>query len=343
MPSYVFSGQTGLPGGVSTAVPTSGSLSLDNFHGATPLVFRFVKTISTSTVDYNLRTDMLANGWDGTSTFMAIVGVAAGVYVSSSGAGGAFDTGVIAYNKSNKIIINVSGYIYGRGGNGGSALGSSGSPSNGNPGSYALYLRHTATVYVLSGGIIGGGGGGGGGGYATGGGGGAGGSSGGSGSGSGFGGGPGANGQPSGSLTVQNATPYGWNASYAGGGGGAVTGSAPSIYYTSTKINAGQASPGVGGGGGIVGGGGGWKNGSYDASSNGSYASSGPGAGVYASTAGGGGYYGTAGSAGWYYTSFSPVVGGTYSSGGAAGYSIRLLAPATVSTMIIGTVSGTIG
>jgi hypothetical protein len=345
MTSYVFNGQTGLPSGVSTAVPTSGALSLDNFHGATPSVFRFVKTISVSTSDYNLRTDMLASGWDGTATIMAIVGIASGVYVSSSGAGlGAFDTGVIAFNAKNKIVINVFGSIYGRGGNGGSATGLRTSPANGLSGGNALYLQHTATVYIHKGGAIGGGGGGGGGGDGTGGGGGAGGSYGGSGSGSGFGGGPGANGQPYGSLTQQSVTAYGWNSSYAGGGGGNVTGSAPSIYYTSYKINSGQGSGGVGGGGGIVGGGGGWRNGTYDVTSNGSIVSSGPGAGYYSYTAGGGGYYGAAGNGGWYYTTYTPsVTGAVYSSGGAAGYAIKLLSPATVSTVAIGTVTGTIG
>ena len=205
--SYVVAGTNGFPSAVSTAIPSSGQISLSNFHGA---VVSYSLTISSNTQNYNLRTALLAAGYSGSGAFSVTVTINSGVYVwSNSTSLAAFDTGSLTGGTIN--IIN-NGFIMGKGGVGGTAT--NGTGASGGP---AMSINQNVTINHTSGtGYIGGGGGGGGSG-AAGGGGGAGGGTGGSASGSSGGaggslGGTGGNGGGYGST--------GGSGGSAGGGGG---------------------------------------------------------------------------------------------------------------------------
>lgn len=126
---------------------------------------RFV--IAADTANYNIRDAMVSTGWNGSAKAVAHVVVNGGVTVSASSTGiYAMDSGSSWPGPSSITIFN-SGYILGKGGDGGPGGQGINSPrqitpgSNGGGGGPGLISRRPLTV---SGGWVAGGGGGGGGG-----------------------------------------------------------------------------------------------------------------------------------------------------------------------------------
>jgi len=79
-------------------------------------LFQFAKTLSSNVQEYNLRNDLLANGWDGVTPVDAQITVNSGVYVWSDNIStAAFTTGSLVADSVISIINN--GYIIGKGGN----------------------------------------------------------------------------------------------------------------------------------------------------------------------------------------------------------------------------------
>lgn len=132
-------------------------------------VFEFSRTLTGITYNYNLRNDLLANGWDGFAPVQVVITVSEGAIVASTTAFNyAFNTGG-SYNSGSNITVINRGTICGKGGNGGE--GSMGSPSSdgyktvgsaGEPGGPAMFVG--VAITLINFGVIGGGGGGGGGG-----------------------------------------------------------------------------------------------------------------------------------------------------------------------------------
>lgn len=122
--------------------------------------FVFNKTISVNTLNYNLKQDAIAAGWDQVMPLEANITVASGVYIGSSSTDlPAFDTNSAFPNGSLLTLVN-NGYILGKGGLGGRADNYGSLPGYyGGPG-----FRSQYTITVTNNGTIGGGGGGGGGG-----------------------------------------------------------------------------------------------------------------------------------------------------------------------------------
>jgi hypothetical protein len=137
----------------NTSVPTSGVISLSNFYDA----FRqFNLTLSSNQENWDLRAAAITAGWDGSSSL--VVNINSGVYVwsdTTSTAGliisGAFSGG---------LIVNNSGFIMGRGGNGSGVSGGYNGQAGG-PGITVSLTSGSATFNNQSSGYIGGGGGGG--------------------------------------------------------------------------------------------------------------------------------------------------------------------------------------
>jgi hypothetical protein len=199
------------------ALSTFGGMSARGFGFRTAGVFEF--TITSNQQELNLSTYLTSEGWNGSDK--VIVSIASGVYIWSDDVtvGGL----IIPSSMSGKVTIFNSGYIIGRGGNGG---GYDGAAQSGGP---AIDNSATGvTITNQSGAYIAGGGGGGGGG-------------------SGYGGGGGGSGGGNGGRgRHENGTIY------SGGTGGAVGQSgtsAPQDVYSG-----GGGGRGVGGG---TGGGGG--------------------------------------------------------------------------------------
>jgi hypothetical protein len=116
--------------------------------------FRHTKVISTDTLNYNLKADALANGWNGVDPLISTVTVNTGIYVgSSTNTGYGFDTGLTFPEGSYLRIVN-NGFIVGAGGKTYSRIGGSPTDINGGP---ALRAQHAVTV--TNAGTIGGGGG----------------------------------------------------------------------------------------------------------------------------------------------------------------------------------------
>lgn len=146
----------------NTAVPTSGAISASTFYGKRKL---FVLNITANVQQANLLSLLIAAGWNSDS--FVEVNISSGVWLWSDSTSQA---GLIISSIPNGLVINNSGKIIGRGGNGGGAMG-----VGGNGGAAISCSTSNTTINNLSGGYIAGGGGGGAGGYQAGGGGGAGG------------------------------------------------------------------------------------------------------------------------------------------------------------------------
>jgi len=145
--------------GAASGVPTSGAISIGNFYGISS-AYAFTKTLSSSVQNYNLRSDLLANGWDGVTPVNATITINPGVYVwTDSTSSAAFSTGSIVSDS----IINIinQGYIMGKGGEGGGVKASVIFwPQAGGP---AMDISYPITIdNTYSSAYIGGGGGGGG-------------------------------------------------------------------------------------------------------------------------------------------------------------------------------------
>jgi hypothetical protein len=136
----------------NTGVPTSGSIDLSDFYG-TVNVFTF--NITSNTENANVSTLATAAGWDGSQPL--ICNINSGVYVWSDTTSSAGL--IISGTFSGGLTVNNSGYIIGKGGDGGAG------ELNGNAGGPALSnASSNVTIINNSGAYIAGGGGGGGGG-----------------------------------------------------------------------------------------------------------------------------------------------------------------------------------
>lgn len=219
--------------------------------------FKFTKTISASTSNYDLKADAIANGWNEVLPLDAYVTINSGVTISSTSTSTpAFTTGS-SYPSGSRLTLINNGIIVGRGGAGGSAKGpfvpEPGGSTPGNPGS-AGGNAFTTTIKVSltnNNRIAGGGGGGAGGTTISYPGGGSGGGGGGGGIGvaprgnglNGFGGGADRNGTPGTAGTLTAAGPGGAGASGTGpnGPGG------PAGSYGAAGTSRGSAAGGAAG------------------------------------------------------------------------------------------------
>ena len=137
--------------GAASGVPSSGTISLGDFYGASS---SFAFTLSSSQENWNLRSAALASGWDGVSQLT--VNISSGVYVWSDSI--SLAGLIISGSFAGGLIVNNSGFIMGRGGNGGST---SFAVQNGGPGITVSLTSGSASFNNQSSGYIGGGGGGG--------------------------------------------------------------------------------------------------------------------------------------------------------------------------------------
>lgn len=99
-------------GGAGVAIPSSGAISLNNFHGASAI---FVKTFSSNTQDVNLRSALIADGWDQNTG--VIVNVNQGVWITSDYISGSKALTIVG-PFPNGLTINLNGIVAGGGGNG---------------------------------------------------------------------------------------------------------------------------------------------------------------------------------------------------------------------------------
>lgn len=133
----------------NTGVPTAGTISLANFYGSVKL---FIFNITENVQQINLRTYLLARGWDGNAPVE--LSLAAGRYLwSDSTAVPAVTTGLFPSG----LVFTNNGFIMGKGGRGGNAITGQ---LNGLSGGSAISLSSSCTI--INSGYIGGGGGGGG-------------------------------------------------------------------------------------------------------------------------------------------------------------------------------------
>jgi hypothetical protein len=138
----------------NTGIPTAGTISLSNFYGAVKL---FIFNITEDVQQINLRTYLLARGWDGNAPVQ--LSLAAGRYLwSDSTAVPAVTTGTFPGG----LVFTNNGFIMGKGGAGGNAdaRDTTGNTRDGRPGGTAISL--SAACSIINNGYIGGGGGGGG-------------------------------------------------------------------------------------------------------------------------------------------------------------------------------------
>jgi hypothetical protein len=147
--------------GAAVGIPTSGTISLSDFYGASN---KYVVTIDTDTADVDLYAYAVADGWD-ESTPLEVV-IDSGVYVYSTSTSNAAITASDTFTNGATIVNN--GYIVGKGGAGGTAGNFSGPVYGGNGGDGGTALSTSVAISVdnTNGTIAGGGGGGAGGGIA---------------------------------------------------------------------------------------------------------------------------------------------------------------------------------
>lgn len=85
--------------------------------------FRFAKTITTNTQNYNLKTDAVANGWNQVTPLDAYITINSGVTVSSTSTATPAFTTDSSYPSGSRLSLINDGIIIGRGGAGGPASG----------------------------------------------------------------------------------------------------------------------------------------------------------------------------------------------------------------------------
>jgi len=299
----------------NTDVPTSGLIRLGDFYDAVKLIF---VTISSDIKEANIADLATAAGWDGNGPVNVTINSGVYCWSDDTSAGGL----IVPASMTAAVRIFNSGYIIGRGGNGGAGVGQAG--FSGGPG--VQLFNSTTSITNNSGAFIAGGGGGGGGGLSSsdgssGGGGGAGGGIGGSSNGGGGGGAGGAvgaaggnspgnenntggvGGQCGGSGGGRNQNDGKDSVSGGGGGGRVLLGSG-----ANARIPTGSGADNPGGYGGASGQGGG-RNGYPYANATGTIGDDGP----YQSAGAGGGGWANAG---------GTSSGGGSRGGGAGGLSI---------------------
>lgn len=159
--SEYYAGGGLVPAGTSGtygAVPSSGTISIQNFYG-TSNAFTF--GINSSITNANLRTLAVNAGWNQSVPLVAVIG--SGVYITSTSTG----TPALTVNGSfpGGVTLTNNGAIVGMGGNGGRGWGLDAQSSNGLGGGTAIAVSVPITI-TNNGTFAGGGGGGGGGGMA---------------------------------------------------------------------------------------------------------------------------------------------------------------------------------
>jgi len=160
---YVRNGAYVPDAAANSSIPTTTSnMQFSQFYGATNQVSF---TISSSQQELNLQTYLTGQGWDGSTP--VVLTINSGVYLWSNSTSTA---GLIISSAfDNKLIIYNSGYIIGKGGNGGTAgAGSAGGPALSNSATGLIFTNNSG-AYIAGGGGGGGSGKGGGGGGAGGG------------------------------------------------------------------------------------------------------------------------------------------------------------------------------
>ena len=154
--SIVSAGTLGFPsGGGGVAIPSSGQISLNDFHGASS---QFELTIASNQTNLNVRTLAISSGWNQTARLRVVINPGIYVYgIESFLSSIAMDfTGDYP---SGVELVNY-GFIMGLGGNGGSASGNS-LIFPGDAGGAAIRFQADRPFSIINAGFIGGGGGGG--------------------------------------------------------------------------------------------------------------------------------------------------------------------------------------
>ena len=152
--------QTGFRGIVGKTQDSS-TISMADGYGKSNFK-TLTKTISSLTLNYDMRADAIALGWDGVSKLNFTVTINNGVVVGSSSTGSYAFYISPTFPAGSVLTVNNFGYIVGRGGDGGQGVYYNGSAwvtttaGTGGPAFYAGFA-----VNLNNGGIIGGGGGGG--------------------------------------------------------------------------------------------------------------------------------------------------------------------------------------
>ena len=242
---------------VNAAIPTSGTISMGNFYGATNRV-PISLTISTNSFNYDVFANRGPAYVAGASD--VVVTVNPGVTVGSTSTGAAAMLVPSGFSPGDTVTIVNNGAIQGRGGNGGNGASSPPTATSGGPGGgggSAISVSRP-TVITNNGVVAGGGGGGGGGGLRNagtaklpqiiGGGGG--------GGGAGVNGGSGGSGGP---APAGAGTPGGGGTSTTGGAGGPGGG----VLLTAGGTGGGRGASGTAGGTGSTPGGSGGGGGNY--------------------------------------------------------------------------------
>ena len=146
-------------------VPSSGTISIGNFYGKSNAV-TINLTIAASTTNYNLKTALIAAGWNQVTPVICTCTINAGVTVYSTSTGSyAWQTGT-GYPAGSSLSLINNGIIVGRGGNGG-AGGNTGVAGAAGGGAGPALLASVPISITNNNRIAGGGGGGGGGGAAS--------------------------------------------------------------------------------------------------------------------------------------------------------------------------------
>ena len=143
--------------GASSGIPASGTISMNQFYGASALA-QF--TLTSNQQDFNARNWLIGQGWSGSGAVQLTIASNVYIYASSTSAyafnmGGSYPAGL--------TLIN-NGRIMARGGNAATnnnftSAFSQPIPNNGGSGGTAMYL--TGNITIQNNGYIGGGGGGG--------------------------------------------------------------------------------------------------------------------------------------------------------------------------------------
>lgn len=137
----------------ATGIPASGTISMSDFYGKSSL---FTFTLSSNQENWDLRSAAITAGWDGSAPLIANINSGVYVWSDTTATAGLIISGSFAGG----LTLNNSGYIIGKGGQGGGR--GNNAATSGLPGGPALSVSSTGVTIVNSSGayIAGGGGGG---------------------------------------------------------------------------------------------------------------------------------------------------------------------------------------
>ena len=136
----------------------STTIKYSDFYGKTAAYAATIH-ISSNTANFNLYNYLIGSGWDGNTVVNATIDIDPGVYIYSTSTGNAaFETGYMPPNST--VTINNSGFILGKGGDGGYGTNQY-TVYSGQPGGHAINTQSNLIISSVNGYIAGGGGGGG--------------------------------------------------------------------------------------------------------------------------------------------------------------------------------------